>query len=223
MYDVVFDAESCAAGSEISLWILLVSRRVFCYHKEKQEECAMDFLTMMEKRESCRAYKDQPVTREQLLKIVEAGRLSPSGCNAQPWRFIVIDEPETKEKVCDALVVEGGKTGSPWRKQVPAFIAVCEETARVMPMVSKYYGTTQRFAQGDLGMAVMNMCYEAMDLGLSTCIIGMCDQNKMQNYFGIPEGHEVRMILAVGYSAEEGGPRPKVRKSLEEVCSFNQW
>ncbi len=184
----------------------------------------MDFLKMMQERESCRSFQtDKPVTREQLLKIVEAGRLSPSGCNAQPWKFIVIDEAEAKEKLCDALVVEGGKTGAPWRKQAAAFIAVCEEPARVVPMVQKYYGTTQRFAQGDVGMAVMNMCYEAHELGLSTCIIGICDQAKMQQYFGIPEGHEVRMTLAIGYGKEQDGPRPKVRKSLEEVCSFNQW
>ncbi len=183
----------------------------------------MNFMEMMEARESCRAYQDKPVSREQLLKIVEAGRLSPSGCNAQPWKFLVIDEPEAKEKLCDALVVEGGGTGCPWRAQVPAFIALCEQPAKVMPVVKKYYGDTQRFAQGDIGMAAMNMCYEAMELGLATCVLGLCDQTKMQHHFGVPEGHEVRMILAVGYSAEGAEPRAKVRKPVEEVCSFNKW
>ena len=69
----------------------------------------MDFLTMMQTRKSCRAYQDRPVSREDLLKIVEAGRLTPSGCNSQPWKFIVIDEPEAKEKLCDAIVVENGQ------------------------------------------------------------------------------------------------------------------
>lgn len=183
----------------------------------------MDFLNMVEQRESCRSYQDKPVTREQLVKIVEAGRLSPSGCNAQPWKFIVVDEPEAKEKMCDALVLEGGGTGCPWRAQVPAFIAICEQPAKVMPIVRTHYGDTQRFAQGDMGMAVMNMCYEAMDLGLSTCILGLCDQSKMERYFGVPEGQQVRMVLAVGYSADEKAPRPKTRKPVEEVCSFNQW
>ena len=73
----------------------------------------MDFLTMMQTRKSCRAYQDRPVSREDLLKIVEAGRLTPSGCNSQPWKFIVIDEPEAKEKLCDAIVVENGQTGAP--------------------------------------------------------------------------------------------------------------
>ena len=45
----------------------------------------MKFEEMLLKRESCRAYADKPVSREDLLKICDAGRLSPSGCNAQPW------------------------------------------------------------------------------------------------------------------------------------------
>ena len=182
----------------------------------------MDFATIMETRKSCRAYQDKPVSREDLMKIIEAGRLTPSGCNAQPWKFIVVDEPEAKEKLCDALVVENGMTGAPWRAQVPAFILLCEQEAKVKPAVLSHYGDSQRFAQGDIGAAAMNMCHQAMELGLGTCAIGMSDQAKMQAYFGIPAECEVRMALAVGYSAETNNP-PKVRKPLEEVCSYNHW
>ena len=111
----------------------------------------MTFKEMLEKRESCRAFSSRPVTRDDLMKLVEAGRLSPSGCNAQPWRFIVVDEPGAKEKLCDALVVDGGATGAPFRKQVPAFIIIVEQPAKVMPFVKDHYGDTQRFAQGDIG------------------------------------------------------------------------
>ena len=182
----------------------------------------MDFLTMMQTRKSCRAYQKKDVSREDLLKIVEAGRLSPSGCNAQPWKFIIVDEADALEKVRVVLVVEDGMTGAPWRDQVPAFIILCEQEAKVRPSVIAHYKDSQRFAQGDIGAACMNMCHEAMDLGLSTCIIGMNDQEKMEQSFGIPSGHEVRLVLAVGYSAEKHEP-PKVRKPLEEVCSFNHW
>lgn len=183
----------------------------------------MEFMDFLLSRESCRGYADKPVTREQLLQIVEAGRLSPSGCNAQPWKFIVVDEPEAKAKLCDALVVMDGKTGAPWRESVPAFIVIVEQPAKIMPVAESYYGGTQRFAQGDLGMAAMNMCYAAQSQGLSTCVIGMSDQEKMHASFGIPEGREVRMVLAVGYSAENTEPRKKIRKTLDEVCSFNRW
>ena len=182
----------------------------------------MDFLTMMETRKSCRAYQDKPVSREDLVKIVEAGRLTPSGCNSQPWKFIVVDEAEAKEKLCDALCLPNGVTGAPWRAQVPAFIVFCEQNAKVMSMVTEYYKDSQRFAQGDIGAACMNMCHMAMELGLSTCIVGMVDQKKMEQYFGIPSGHEVRMVLAVGYGEKDGAAK-KVRKPFEEICSFNQW
>ena len=54
-------------------------------------------------------------------------------------------------------------------------------------------------------------------------MIGVNDQKKMEEYFGIPSGHEARLVLAIGYSAEEDKAPNKVRKPLEEVCSFNRW
>ena len=182
----------------------------------------MDFAAMMEQRRSCRAYQNKPVSREDLLRIVRAGQLTPSGCNAQPWKFIVVDQPEALAGVRDALVVENGLTGCPWREQVPAFIVLCEMKAKVMPAVLAHYGDSQRFAQGDIGAAAMNMCHQAMELGLDTCILGINHQEKMEQCLGIPAGHAVRLLVAVGYGAQEK-VLPKVRKSLEEVCSFNHW
>lgn len=183
----------------------------------------MKFEEMLRKRESCRAYGDKPVSREDLLKICDAGRLSPSGCNAQPWKFIVVDDPEAKMRLCDALVLENGKTGAPWRDQCQAFIVLVEQKANVMPAVLEYYKDSQRFAQGDIGMAALNMCYQAMELGLSTCIIGMNSQDKMETAMGIPGHAAVRLVLAIGYAAEDKPPREKIRKPLEEVVCFNGW
>ena len=184
----------------------------------------MDFLDVMRKRRSCRAFDPAKlVSREDLLKIVEAGRLSPSGCNSQPWKFIVIDSAEAKAKLCDAIVVENGATGAPWRDQVSAFILLVEQPAKVMQCVADHYGSTQRFAAGDIGMACMNMCHEIDSLGLASCIIGMNDQKKLEEYFNIPSGRDVRLVLAVGYAANHDAPVNKVRKNLEEVCSFNSW
>lgn len=183
----------------------------------------MKFEEMLLKRESCRAYSDKPVAREDLIKICEAGRLTPSGCNAQPWKFMVIDEADAKEKLCDALLLDGGKTGAPWRKECPAFIVFVEQKAKLMPAAMEYFKDSQRFAQGDIGMASLNMCYQAMELGISTCILGMVDQKKMESLFGIPKGEEVRLVLAVGYPKEEKEPRNKMRKPFEEVVCFNEW
>lgn len=183
----------------------------------------MKFEEMLLKRESCRSFKETPVPREALIKLCEAGRLTPSGCNAQPWKFMVIDEPEAKAKLCEALVFEGGITGAPWRETCPAFIVFVEQKANVMPGVLAIYNDSQRFAQGDIAMASLNMCYQAMELGLSTCMLGMLDQKKMEEAFGIPEGETVRLALAVGYAKEEKEPRKKMRKAFDEVVCFNEW
>lgn len=182
----------------------------------------MRFEEMLLKRESCRAYADKLVAREDLLKICEAGRLSPSGCNSQPWKFIVVDEPDARQRLCDSLLLDSGRSGAPWRESVPAFIVLVEQKATLVPYAEEYFGTSQHFAANDMGMACMSMCYQAVELGLSTCIIGMIDQKKTRAALGIPEERTIRLVLAVGYSASEE-PRPKKRKAAEEVICLNGW
>ena len=91
----------------------------------------MRFEEMLLQRESCRSYGDRPVSREDLLKICEAGRLTPSACNSQPWKFLIVDDANAKAKLCDALVVENGNSGAVWREDCPAFIVLLEHTEPV--------------------------------------------------------------------------------------------
>ena len=183
----------------------------------------MQFAQMLLHRESCRSYSDRPVAREDLIKICEAGRLTPSGCNAQPWKFLVVDTPEARAKLCDALVLEDGRTAVPWREECPAYIVLVEQTAKLKPLAMEVFGDSQRFAQGDIGMVSLNMCYQALELGISSCILGMVNREKMHTLFEIPREQEVRLVLAVGYPKEEKPPRAKVRKPFEEVVCFNEW
>lgn len=180
----------------------------------------MDFETLFAKRESCRSYKDIPVEREKLEKIVEMGRLAPSACNAQPWKYIIIDEQQAKEKLLDAFD-DDGVNCCKWGTSVPAFIVICEEYANLIPKVRDRLDS-QHFAQIDIGLTAMTMCYGAVELGLSTGMIGVVNQKKMQKAFGIPEDKTVRLVIAVGYG-EDGEPRKKVRKELDEIRTYNYW
>lgn len=181
----------------------------------------MDFETLQLKRESCRVYSDKPVSRETLTHLVDVARLSPSGCNAQPWYFIIVDEPEAHDKLAEAFD-DNGLTGCPWGDRVPAYIMIVEEEAHLMPGVGERYGS-QHFAQMDIGMAAMALCYEAASMGLGTCMIGTMNQEKLHQYFGIPAERVIRLIITVGYPAKEGEPRRKKRKSLDEILSYNHW
>ncbi len=59
----------------------------------------MDFLELVKKRQSIRAYLDKPVEHERIERCLEAVRLAPSACNAQPYKFIVVDEPGLRQRV----------------------------------------------------------------------------------------------------------------------------
>jgi len=63
---------------------------------------AKDILNFINSRQSDRKYSDKPVEKEKLERIIEAGRMAPSACNAQPWKFIVVTDPELVLKVADA-------------------------------------------------------------------------------------------------------------------------
>lgn len=181
----------------------------------------MNFEKLQAARESCRVYREKPVDRELLTRLVDVARLSPSGCNAQPWRFMIVDEQEACRKLVEALD-DNGLTGCPWGDKVPAFIVICEDEAHLRPGVAEYYGS-QHFAQMDIGMAAMALCYEATALGLGTCMIGTMNQKKMRQAFGIPEERVVRLIITVGYPTKEGEPRKKTRKALDEILTYNHW
>lgn len=91
-----------------------------------------------------------------------------------------------------------------------------------MPGVGERYGS-QHFAQMDIGMAAMALCYEATALGLGTCMIGTMSQAKLHAAFGIPAERAVRLIITVGYPAKEGQPRRKERKALDDILTYNHW
>ena len=183
----------------------------------------MNFSELLLARESTRVYSGREVSREDMMKIVDAGRLAPSGCNAQPWKFVVVDEPEAKKKLLDAMVFGNNECAAPWADKAGAFVIVAEQRAEVKPMVLHCYNDSQRFAQADNGRASLNMCYAAAELGIGSCIIGCFDHAKMREAFGIPKDVTLRELIAFGYPEKVSEARKKIRKPREEVCSFNGW
>jgi nitroreductase len=155
------------------------------------------------------------VEREKLTRCVEAARLAPSGCNAQPWSFVVVDEP--------SVVPQVAKCAQPWKineflSKARAFIVVLEEHAVLMPMLRSVLDS-QYFAAGDLGAAVSFLCLEAASLGLGSCILGMYDRPKICELLKIPEDKRFGGLVALGYPADDV-IRPKIRKTLEEIVRY---
>ena len=177
----------------------------------------MKFSELIRVRQSDRKYLPQEVEKEKIVKCLEAARLSPSANNSQPWKFIVVNEPELKDKVA---ALAAGLGMNKWAVQAPVIIAVVLET----PGFTTRLGAIlkgKEFRLMDIGMAVEHLCLQAADLGLGTCIMGWFDERKVKRALGIPRSRRVPLLISLGYPDTQ--TRRKIRKSIKEVTSWNRY
>lgn len=175
----------------------------------------MDFLELVQRRESCRAYTDRPVEREKIEKCIEAARLAPSACDSQPWSFLVVTKPETAAALRPCVQEMHMNR---FADTCGTFIVVTEEK----PNLSARLGALVKdadFASIDVGIATAHICYEATSLGLSTCILGRLNEKKIKSLLGIDAAKRVRLVLCVGYAAD-APLREKKRKTTGEIVTY---
>lgn len=179
-----------------------------------------DFYELVKKRQSTRAYDTtRPVDRETIARILDAGRLSPSACNAQPWHFIVVDEAELKNKVADAASARLLGMNH-FTKQAPVHIIVVEEKVNISSGIGGIV-KDKHFAFLDIGIAAAHICLAAEAEGLGSCILGWFAESKIKKLLNIPENRRVVLDIIIGYPAQP--LREKKRKSSEEVISYNTY
>lgn len=158
-----------------------------------------------------------PVSREDVLKCLEAARMSPSACNSQPWKFIVVDD---KAKLAEMADAAEGLGMNKFTRDVPVMVAVVLEkmnaTARLGSLLKH-----KDYSMLDLGMAVEHFCLQAADLGLGTCIMGWFDEKRIARLLGVPRGKRIPLIISLGYP--ENPTRRKVRKPVEDMSSWNSY
>lgn len=174
-----------------------------------------DFMELCQRRQSCRDFADKPVEHDKLVRCIEAARLTPSGCNAQPWSFVVVENPAVVPEVAKCAMQLGFND---YIASAKSFVVVLEEHAVLMPALRKIMDS-QYFAKGDMGAAVYAMCLQAEDLGLGTCILGVYDREKLCELLDLPRNARFGGLIAVGYPASDK-VRKKVRKSIEELVRF---
>jgi len=180
----------------------------------------MKFQELIEKRQSCRAYKDIPVEREKLLACIEAARLSPSACNSQPWGFVVVDDPNIAKRIPPFMQVKDLPVNR-FTRNCNAYIIIVEEPATLSASLDGCF-ESQHFAQMDVGIAAQTLCLAATEQGLGSCIMGCFNEEKIKELLDIPSSRRIRLIIATGY-AETDSLRTKVRKPVGEVLHLNKW
>ena len=176
-------------------------------------------LNLISSRQSDRKYSDKPVEKEKLDHILEAGRMAPSACNAQPWKFIVVTEPELIKQIAEAASAKLTGMNS-FVGQAPVSVVVVREQPNFS---SKVGGTIKNkdYSLIDIGIATENICLQAKAEGLGTCIVGWFDERMLRHILGIPRSKRVELIITLGYSLAE--QRTKKRKPSEVTVSYNKY
>lgn len=161
----------------------------------------MDALEAIRRRRSVRKYTGDPIPREHLEQIVDAGRLAATGNNRQPWDFIV---------VTDGAMIDKLKVASRWMEQAGAIIAV------VMDPSSRWW-------LEDGSAAVENMLIASTALGYGSCWLEgytLPREEEFKALLGVPEGKRLLTLVPIGVPAE--WPTPE-KKSLEEVIHWERY
>jgi len=180
----------------------------------------MSFLNLANRRYSVRNYKTEPIPQEKVIRCIEAARLAPSACNSQPWKFIIVDEPELVNELAKAAF-EGLLDFNHFAFKAPVLVLIVSErenlSAKFGSIVKK-----KNFSLMDIGIAAEHFCLQAAEEGLGTCIIGWFNEKKVKKILSIPKLKRVELVITVGFSADEKIPLKK-RKSMDEILSCNKY
>lgn len=178
-----------------------------------------EMLELVLRRQSDRKYSDKPVEPEKLERIITAGRMAPSACNAQPWKFIVVTDPLLIKRVAEAAATPliGINT---FVDQAPALMVIVREKPN---FTSKIGGTLKRkdYSHIDIGIAAGTICLQARAEGIGSCMIGWFDERMVKNILSIPSSKRVDLIITLGYSLS--GEREKKRKTPDVTTSYNKY
>ena len=175
----------------------------------------MDFMEIANARQSCRSYDEtRAVEPEKLQAVLEAARLAPSACNGQPYVLTVCTGEKAKEV---ALLTRGMGGMNKFAVQAPVCIVVSEGAyVRTAALGAKVKGNDYRSI--DIGILTAYLTAEATAQGLSTCILGWLDDEKIRQAVGTNSA--TRLVITLGYAKEDDKLRQKKRKELGEFVCF---
>jgi len=197
----------------------------------------MDVLEAIKSRRSIKKFRPDPVERDKIEKVIEAGLWAPSGQNQQPCRFIVISDKELLDeveaelyRVCSvvkklrpvAALLRPELRGEKGKRAVKSIRERAFHGAPVLIMIGAMKDSSSTYHK-DSAMAAQNMMLAAHALGLGSCYmgwIGALNQSAaMKKKLGIPPGFEITGGIVLGYG--DVTPKPPPRKTIEETTTWH--
>ncbi len=174
----------------------------------------MNFLEIANTRQSCRSYDSaKPIENEKIDSILEAARISPSACNGQPYH-ITVCKAEAAKRVAKATQ---GMGMNKFTNDAPIMLVISEKPyVKTAALGAKLKGNDYRSI--DIGIVAAYITAEATVQGLGSCILGWLDNDKIKEICRL-DG-DVRLVISLGYAAENDKPRAKKRKNINEIATI---
>lgn len=189
----------------------------------------------IELRRSIRKFKPDPVPDEHIISLLDAARLAPSGSNAQPWRFKIVKDKETKIKLAHAAYDQRFIAGAPVvlvccadiKGYLDGAISGIQDLGKIGAVEDRITGIIlERVKTTDAGqlgpaiafnvaIAVEHIVLRSLDFGLGSCWVRLMDQQSVKGIFGWDDNFFVVCLLPIGYPAES--PQPRKRLRLEKI------
>ncbi len=175
------------------------------------------FLELVNRRQSTRAFRPDPVPRPCIERCLEAARLAPSACNSQPWFFLVADTPAARQKLAEAAF-SGIYAVFNFAVRAPALVAVAAERSKFAAAAAGWWRGTP-FNLADIGIAGEHLVLQAAAEGLGSCWIGWFNAKAAASALALPPGRRLEFLICLGYPAEPA-IRPKIRKPLDAIRQY---
>jgi len=172
----------------------------------------MKFEKALKGRRSIRKFKEKKLSKNSLGSILDAARYAPSAGNLQNWRFIVVEDEKTKEKIAKACL------GQKWMVRAGALVIACSDDSDV----KRIYGNKSDFyGRQNCAAAVQNMLLKAYSIGMSSCWVGAFNEDDIKNALKIPGDIKIEAVLCFGHSDEK--PNMPKRTDLRNLVHFEEW
>ena len=184
----------------------------------------METLEAIRTRRSVRRFSNQPVEPEKLRTVLDAARMAPSWANLQCWRFIIIENPATKNRISEFSYVDsffaakGYKTNPSQLSltQAPVVIVACALPTQSGDMRG------QQFYMADVGLAAENLMLAAHAVGLGSVFVSIFDDKPLAELLSIPPYISIVGLFPIGYPQGEQIAAPP-RKPLDEIVYRERW
>jgi nitroreductase len=167
-----------------------------------------------------RRFQARPVEREKLHQCLEAAQLAPSAENVQPWRFCIVDDPATKERLVKHAF-SGIYRVTRWAEKAPALIVIFAQLDIMANRLGRQI-TGIHYYFIDIGIAGEHFVLQAQELGLATCWIGWFLPRGAKKALHVPASYRPIAMLAIGYP-QQNRQRVRKRKQLNEIHFYNEF